>query len=138
MVQQSSTYVPKVQFFPLKNFGFRLLRSTSVSIHKIPKNIHLPVTFLSLVLYSTIRPLTMGYTGDEPQKVIIFDWDDTICPSSFFDRQQMEKMDELPESVSASLYRITPRLFEVSKHRNRRCEETIGCSSLELSIDLTL
>jgi hypothetical protein len=45
----------------------------------------------------------MGYTGDEPQKVIIFDWDDTICPSSFFDRQQMEKMDELPESVSSSL-----------------------------------
>jgi hypothetical protein len=42
----------------------------------------------------------MRYSGDEPLKVIIFDWDDTICPSSFYDRQQMEHMDELPESVS--------------------------------------
>jgi hypothetical protein len=45
----------------------------------------------------------MGYCGEEPQKVIIFDWDDTICPSSFFDRQQIENMDELPASVSQSL-----------------------------------
>lgn len=52
--------------------------------------------------------ITMGFTREEPQKVIIFDWDDTICPSSFFDRQQMEKMDQLPESVSPSscVYRI--------------------------------
>ena len=42
----------------------------------------------------------MRYTGDERLKVIIFDWDDTICPSSFYDRQQMENMDALPESVS--------------------------------------
>lgn len=42
----------------------------------------------------------MRYLGDETQKVIIFDWDDTICPSSFYDRKQMENMDELPESVS--------------------------------------
>ena len=42
----------------------------------------------------------MGYSGEGPQKVIIFDWDDTICPSSFFDRQQMENMDDLPASVS--------------------------------------
>lgn len=34
-------------------------------------------------------------------KAIIFDWDDTICPSSFFDRQQIEKMDELSQRVSA-------------------------------------
>jgi len=34
-------------------------------------------------------------------KAILFDWDDTICPSSFFDRQQIERMDELPSRVSA-------------------------------------
>lgn len=42
----------------------------------------------------------MGYCGDAPsEKVIIFDWDDTICPSSFFDRQTMENIGKLPESV---------------------------------------
>lgn len=44
----------------------------------------------------------MSYSGDERLKVIIFDWDDTICPSSFYDRQQMENMDALPESVSCN------------------------------------
>ena len=43
---------------------------------------------------------TMGRDGSKP-KVIIFDWDDTICPSSFFDRQQIERMDQLPHRVSA-------------------------------------
>jgi hypothetical protein len=33
-------------------------------------------------------------------KVIIFDWDDTICPSSFFDRHQIENINELPAKVS--------------------------------------
>jgi hypothetical protein len=46
-----------------------------------------------------VNCVEMRYSGEEPQKVIIFDWDDTICPSSFYDRQQMENMDELPESV---------------------------------------
>jgi len=46
----------------------------------------------------------MGNQRDESKpKVIIFDWDDTICPSSFFDRQQIERMDELPERVRGPL-----------------------------------
>lgn len=35
----------------------------------------------------------------DPPKVLIFDWDDTICPSSFVDRYQVEKFSELPENV---------------------------------------
>ena len=34
-------------------------------------------------------------------KVIIFDWDDTICPSSFFDRYKIDNIDELPSRVSS-------------------------------------
>jgi hypothetical protein len=38
--------------------------------------------------------------GDERNaKVIIFDWDDTICPSSYFDRQEIERANELPVRV---------------------------------------
>lgn len=39
-------------------------------------------------------------------KVIIFDWDDTICPSSFVDRFQVEHVDELPAKVSAAHRRV--------------------------------
>ena len=49
--------------------------------------------------FSPPKKLTMGRDGSKP-KVIIFDWDDTICPSSFFDRQQIERMDQLPDRVS--------------------------------------
>jgi hypothetical protein len=35
------------------------------------------------------------------QKIIIFDWDDTICPSSFVDRCNIENVSELPEHVSS-------------------------------------
>ena len=41
----------------------------------------------------------MGYR-DEPPKALIFDWDDTICPSSFVDRCQVEQFDQLPVDVS--------------------------------------
>lgn len=54
-------------------------------------------------LHATARS-TMGYSreaSDSP-KVIIFDWDDTICPSSFFDRHQLDK-EELPQRVSQDL-----------------------------------
>jgi hypothetical protein len=33
-------------------------------------------------------------------KVIIFDWDDTICPSSFVDRFRVEQVDDIPTKVS--------------------------------------
>jgi hypothetical protein len=36
----------------------------------------------------------------DPPKPIIFDWDDTICPSSFVDRFQIEVFEDLPVRVS--------------------------------------
>lgn len=68
----------------------------------------------------------MGYGREEPQKVIIFDWDDTICPSSFFDRQQMENMEELPESVS-QLVVVGPSNRRSEKRRS--LAETYVCST---------
>lgn len=83
--------------FPLKNLDARQRLAHELcafhKIHKI-KNHEAPRSHLCS------ENLTMGYSGEEPQKVIIFDWDDTICPSSFFDRQQIENMDDLPASVS--------------------------------------
>jgi hypothetical protein len=35
----------------------------------------------------------------QTDKVIIFDWDDTICPSSFVDRFHIDHIDELPLKV---------------------------------------
>jgi len=43
----------------------------------------------------------MGYRDEHP-KVLIFDWDDTICPSSFVDRCKVEQFDQLPVHVSQS------------------------------------
>lgn len=37
------------------------------------------------------------------EKVIVFDWDDTICPSSFFDRSQIDNINELPVKVRCYL-----------------------------------
>uniref|UniRef100_A0A7S2UH45 Uncharacterized protein n=1 Tax=Attheya septentrionalis TaxID=420275 RepID=A0A7S2UH45_9STRA len=38
----------------------------------------------------------MSLTNSTPNKVIIFDWDDTICPSSFVDQHKVERFNELP------------------------------------------
>jgi hypothetical protein len=38
--------------------------------------------------------------GESPPKVLIFDWDDTICPSSFVDQFQVERFKDLPVHVS--------------------------------------
>ena len=69
----------------------------------------------------------MGYSGDEPQKVIIFDWDDTICPSSFFDRQQLEKMDELPESVCQIMFDISTSPFKSYSFTYYKSHHCIYC-----------
>jgi hypothetical protein len=45
----------------------------------------------------------LDMNSEEPPKAIIFDWDDTICPSSFVDRFQVEQFDELPVRVSTQL-----------------------------------
>ena len=47
------------------------------------------------------KHLSMVYRDSScPPKVIIFDWDDTICPSSFVDRCQIENVAELSKDVS--------------------------------------
>lgn len=73
--------------------------------------------------FSLSKKPTMGRDGSKP-KVIIFDWDDTICPSSFFDRQQIERMDQLPDRVSARcrlavVWRGTHDLIRMVQTRNR-------------------
>jgi hypothetical protein len=52
---------------------------------------------------ATVQPMRHNNNDDRGSKVIIFDWDDTICPSSFFDREQIERANELPVRVRLSL-----------------------------------
>lgn len=50
-------------------------------------------------MQSLLRP------KEGPPKVLVFDWDDTICPSSFLDRVKCEKITQLPKHVSSSKYK---------------------------------
>ena len=40
---------------------------------------------------------------DLASKVLVFDWDDTICPSSFVDNYEIDHISELPLDVSQSV-----------------------------------
>jgi len=56
----------------------------------------------------------MVFSGDvcsDGTKVIVFDWDDTIIPSSFLDRCQVEQISELPDHVSAPCLLSEKQLF---------------------------
>lgn len=44
----------------------------------------------------------MNYEN-ERRAVLIFDWDDTICPSSFVDQWKIEHFEDLPEQVSLEI-----------------------------------
>jgi hypothetical protein len=44
----------------------------------------------------------------DPSKVIIVDWDDTILPSTFVDRWQIEDSKELPLHVSVPSFWLAP------------------------------
>lgn len=52
----------------------------------------------------------------DPPKPIIFDWDDTICPSSFVDRFQIEVFEDLPVRVST----VQLFLLETARYSHRR------------------
>ena len=41
--------------------------------------------------------------------IIIFDWDDTICPSSFVDRAGVDNYKKLPKKVSVAVLYILIR-----------------------------
>ena len=43
--------------------------------------------------------MVVAMDQQEEEKIIIFDWDDTICPSSFVDRCDIEYASELPIPV---------------------------------------
>lgn len=49
---------------------------------------------------STQTILTMKSTNADRNAVLIFDWDDTICPSSFVDKSRVETFEDLPIHVS--------------------------------------
>lgn len=51
---------------------------------------------------NTTTAIATSTTTLSANKVIIFDWDDTICPSSFVDNYQIEHIDELPKDVSTT------------------------------------
>jgi len=59
-----------------------------------------------------------------PTKVIIFDWDDTICPSSFVDRCQIENVAELSEEFQ-SLFSEVAKTAERCLHEASRHGEVI-------------
>jgi hypothetical protein len=51
----------------------------------------------------------MSLTNSTPKKVIIFDWDDTICPSSFVDQHKVERFNDLPLHVSQAVIHFIVR-----------------------------
>jgi len=48
----------------------------------------------------------MDITQLKPSKVIIFDWDDTICPSSFVDQWEIETFNDLPLHVQNIMHDV--------------------------------
>jgi len=44
--------------------------------------------------HNTVRK--KGKSKQEKMKVIVFDWDDTLCPSSFVDKCKVENVKDLP------------------------------------------
>lgn len=58
--------------------------------------------------------------------MIIFDWDDTILPSSFVDRAQGDNLSELPEQYTSIFREIeicTVKCFKAAaKHGEVRCD----------------
>jgi FMN phosphatase YigB (HAD superfamily) len=62
----------------------------------------------------------MSFDAVATHKAIIFDWDDTICPSSFVDRYKIERMEKLPRNVSC----------QSIAHALRAGLEWPGCTSL--------
>eukprot|EP00985_Skeletonema_marinoi_P031886 scaffold37850_cov226-Skeletonema_marinoi.AAC.1 len=58
-----------------------------------PKTIILLYSFKS----NPLRTMSPSNHSNSDSAIIIFDWDDTILPSSFVDRANAEKLAELPQ-----------------------------------------
>ena len=71
---------------------------------------------------------TPSSSGDA---MIIFDWDDTILPSSFVDRAQGDNLSELPEQYTSIFREIeicTVKCFKAAaKHGEVRCDCVYSC-----------
>lgn len=64
----------------------------------------LTATHITLVVVVCVNscnkpPLDMKSISLDRRAVLIFDWDDTICPSSFVDKSKVETFDDLPNHV---------------------------------------
>lgn len=57
-------------------------------------------TFTSSLALAIQTRRAMKSTHPDRRAVLIFDWDDTICPSSFVDKSQIENFKDLPLHVS--------------------------------------
>jgi hypothetical protein len=62
------------------------------------------VALLSLHSFWTRFDTMMKFNSFDPSRVIIFDWDDTICPSSFVDQCNIENVSELSDKVRFSVF----------------------------------
>jgi hypothetical protein len=70
-----------------------------------------------------------------PRKVIIVDWDDTILPSTFVDRWQIENSKDLPLHVSfPSCLLLEEGLNRLSQSAIRSVEQSVFNSLLLTSI----
>jgi hypothetical protein len=59
-----------------------------------------PLTFCCFLLDRHSSVNKMEKASSDRRAVLIFDWDDTIFPSSFIDKSQIEAFEDLPLHVS--------------------------------------
>lgn len=79
-----------------------LYQQTAASIAIIPRG----VIIWSLINICTDYPIMSPSSNNS---IIIFDWDDTICPSSFVDRAGVDNYKKLPKKVSVAVLYILIR-----------------------------
>jgi hypothetical protein len=70
----------------------------------------------------------MNFDFPERRSVLIFDWDDTICPSSFVDQWKIDNFEELPVPVSDERIVDDQVVSNVSKNEG----EDRGCLGLHV------
>jgi hypothetical protein len=64
----------------------------------LPAKLFCPVVVITAFSRPTISFAIMNCDHDR-RAVLIFDWDDTICPSSFVEQWKIEHFHELPQHV---------------------------------------
>jgi hypothetical protein len=76
-------------------------------------------------MHSTPSSSAPSSSSNSNDAVIIFDWDDTILPSSFVDKCQADNLNELPQHFRGLFREIEicteTCLAEAAKHGEVRC-----------------